>query len=112
MTVISRSADMVLGFPYDLYNYTFLLHAFARSTNMFAGYLSIVLNNYHVYMLEDHIDVVTRVLAESDMTDNEISWFPKYSISDIMMHPEQYIESVKENMKASHSYKPQVELVI
>ena len=112
MTVISRSADMVLGFPYDLYNYTFLLHAFARSTGLRAGYLSIVLNNYHVYMLEDHIDVVTRVIAETNMTDNEIFWFPMASISDIMNAPETYIEKVKEKMKASHLYAPKIELVV
>ena len=112
MTVISRSADMVLGFPYDLYNYTFLLHAFARSTNLWPGHLSIVLNNYHVYMLEDHIDIVTHVIAESNMTDNEIFWFPKASISDIMNAPEYYIERVKKEMKAPHLYAPKVELVV
>ena len=111
MTVFSRSADMILGFPYDLYNYTFLLHAFAKSTMFTAGYLSIVLNNYHVYMLEDHIDVATRVLAESDMTDNEIYMFPEFNISDIMKYPDNYVAYVKD-MNMPHEYAPKVELVV
>ena len=112
MTVFSRSADMILGFPYDLYNYTFLLHALSQSTYFYPGYLSIVLNNYHVYLLEDHIDVATRVIAESDMTDNNIFRFPAFNISDIMSIPDDYINWVKENMYASHHYAPKVELVL
>lgn len=111
-TVFSRSADMILGFPYDLYNYSFLLYAFSKSTYMRPGYLSIVLNNYHVYLLEDHIDVASRLISEHSLTSTEILRLPLFSIDDIIQNPDKYVNWVKTNMKVDHTYTPKLEIVV
>lgn len=112
MTVFSRSADMIVGFPYDLYNYSFLLYAFAKSTNLYPGYLSLVLNNYHIYDIPSHRAIMNNIIAGKFICNPGISKFPPFSIDDIIKTPEKYIEWVQYNMKYEHEYKPKVDLVV
>ena len=112
MTVFSRSADMVLGFPYDVYNFAFLLYMFAATTGFKPGMLSIVLNNYHVYMLEDHVDILNRVCFEKSIeSDASIDTYPKATLCDIIENPDAYVQWVKDNMFYEHAHKASAELV-
>ena len=112
LTVYSRSADMILGFPYDVYNYSFLLYAMAASCKLRAGYLNIVFNNYHIYWEQDHIDIANTLLSDDNMAMEQIFQYPTYTISDIISFPHKYISWVKSNMRHEHPYKPSAEIVI
>ena len=54
LLVMQRSADMMIGFPYDFALYALMLHIFAISCGYTAGNLTFSLGNYHIYA--DHID--------------------------------------------------------
>jgi len=112
MTVFSRSADMVLGFPYDLYNYSFLLYAFASSTEYKPGYLSFILNNYHVYKIPEHMNVLKKLIDRENLYTDYLYKFPQFTIDDIIYKPEKYVQWVKKHMYYDHNYKPKLELVL
>ena len=112
LTVYSRSCDMILGFPYDVYNYSFLLYAIARSTNLNAGYLNIIFNNYHIYAKEDHMDIAHTAVSGKHMAMEYILTYPRYTFDDIIHSPKEYVQHIKVNMSYDHPYKPKAEIVI
>ena len=112
LSVYSRSADMILGFPYDVYNYAFILYAVCRSAGYTPGYLSITLNNMHVYNLPDHMEVAENLIYRNNIELGAISWNPMHDIHDIIQMPHEYILSIRKHMTVPHTYRPQVELVI
>ena len=112
LTVYSRSADMILGFPYDVYNYSFLLYAIACSTGLNAGYLNIVFNNYHIYAREDHMEIAQAAISGQNMAEKYIATYPYYTFSAIIQNPKAYIQWVRDTMSYEHPYKPKAEIVI
>ena len=111
MHVHIRSSDIVVGLPYDMMNYALLHCAICCSTiGVNKGSISFVLNNHHIYNLDNHLSVVYRTIAKLD-TDF-ISKVPYFSIHDIIVNPHEYISWVKQNMSHEHEYKPTLEVVV
>ena len=112
MHVYIRSSDLILGLPYDIMCYSFLHHAICNSVdNLLPGSLSLILSNQHVYMLDDHVEVMSRVIGVSRYNDHFCK-VPTFSIDDIILDPYSYVNKVKENMVVHNDYNPQLELVL
>ena len=111
LSVYSRSADMILGFPYDVFNYTFILYAVCNQAGYTPGNLSIILNNMHVYDLPDHMEVAENLIYRHNIEHSILFVYPMYDVRDIMRIPHEYILWVKKHMSISHTYAPKVELV-
>jgi len=60
LTWYQRSADMMLGVPFNIASYGLLLELLARQVNMTAGILSGFFSNAHIY--ENHLDGAVLVL--------------------------------------------------
>lgn len=56
-----RSADSVLGIPYNITSYALLTHLFAKILGYTPRYLSMVLNDAHVY--DNHMEAVEELLT-------------------------------------------------
>lgn len=61
LLVTSRSQDMIMGFPYDVLNYSLLQASIAKVLGVYPGKLSFAIGNAHIY--HDHLEVKDRVLG-------------------------------------------------
>lgn len=69
-----RSADMMLGVPFNIASYALLLLLLAKHANMMPGTLSVTLNNAHIY--EHHLD------AAREQIRRQPGILPEVSIPD------------------------------
>ena len=104
MTVVIRSSDTIVGLPYDVMMYTFLLCALSKSIGVPAGKIFFVLNHAHIYA--NHYDIAERMLRSYDKytimkrpIDQEFVPqaipIPQHSIEDIITNPHNYVEDIK-----------------
>lgn len=70
--LIIRSNDLGLGCPYNMCQYAALVHMLAHVSNLQPGFLTIAINNAHVYV--NHIDALKQQLS------NEIHHSPRLII--------------------------------
>lgn len=78
-----RSADMMLGVPYNILSYSLLVHILARKCNLTAGELVCSYGNAHVY--ENHLDTALIQLERTplDMAKLEMSFPPNIAWEDL-----------------------------
>jgi thymidylate synthase len=69
-----RSADLMLGVPYNIASYAILTHLLAKEAGMVPGILGIAFNNCHIY--SNHIEGATEQLQRAPRA------LPKVSILD------------------------------
>lgn len=69
-TLTQRSADFILGVPFNTAQYGFLLLAFARHLGVEPGYLTHIMCDSHMYMYESHIECY----KEQDRRDHELGF--------------------------------------
>lgn len=104
MMVVIRSSDTVVGLPYDVMMYTFLLCAMAKSIGVPAGKIFFALSHAHIYSA--HYEIVERMLNSYDKytimkrpIDQEFVPqaipIPQHSIEQILENPDNYVEDIK-----------------
>jgi len=113
LTVFMRSSDLVVGLPYDFMFYDQLALALANELKVNKKNITIMSANSHIYRAHESI------VLEQITLDNAV-FLPKYyqtdfTLSDIMMDPESYIEEVRslcspdvEKRKELYNPKPEV----
>lgn len=113
LTVFMRSSDLVVGLPYDFMFYDQLALALANELQVNKKNITIMSANSHIYRAHESI------VLEQITLDNAV-FLPKYyqtdfTLSDIMMDPESYIEEVRslcspdvEKRKELYNPKPEV----
>ena len=104
MTVVIRSSDTVVGLPYDVMMYTFLLCAIAKSIGVPAGKIFFVLSHAHIYA--NHYDIVKRMIAsyekytilkrplDEEFVPQAIP-IPLHSVETILNDPNAYVNEIK-----------------
>lgn len=104
MMVVIRSSDTVVGLPYDVMMYTFLLCAMAKSIGVPAGKIFFALSHAHIYGA--HYGIVERMLNSYDKytimkrpIDQEFVPqaipIPQHSVEQILENPDNYVEDIK-----------------
>lgn len=108
MTVILRSSDTIVGLPYDVLMYTFLLCALAKSIGVPAGKIFFMLNHAHIY--SSHYEIAQRMIEsynkytilgkpiDQEFVPQSIP-IPLYSVEQIINDPHNYVGSIKELSK-------------
>ena len=102
--LIIRSNDLGLGCPYNMCQYAALVHMLAHVSNLQPGFLTIVINNAHVYV--NHIDALKQQL------NNEIHYSPRLIIDP---NVKSFYEFNTENIRLEgykHSGKIEMEVAI
>lgn len=95
LCMTQRSADMMLGVPFNIASYALLLLLLAKHTKMLPGNLSITFNNAHIY--EHHIPQAREQLKRSPHILPEVflpaeldlfTWrYDQYEIRNYKHHP-------------------------
>jgi thymidylate synthase len=65
-----RSADMILGVPYNTASYALLTHIIARMCNMIPGDLIHTFGDAHIY--ENHIDAAKEIISRDELEFPEL----------------------------------------
>jgi thymidylate synthase len=90
-----RSADMVLGVPFNIASYALLTHLICSVTGYTPGDFIHTLGNYHIY--SNHIDAVRQQLGRKPMAFPTVSITKQTSIDDFTF------DHIKLNDYSSHS---------
>lgn len=93
LTLFMRSSDLVVGLPYDFMFYDQLALALANELGLNKKNITIMSANSHIYRA--HEDIVLRQLTLDDAAFLPKYYQTKFSISEIMLDPESYIEEIR-----------------
>lgn len=105
MMVIIRSSDTVVGLPYDVLMYSFLLCALAKSIGVPTGKIFFALSHAHIYSA--HYDIVQRMInsfekytimkrpIDQEFVPQAIP-IPQHSIEQILANPDGYVSEIKQ----------------
>lgn len=105
MMVIIRSSDTVVGLPYDVLMYSFLLCALAKSIGVPTGKIFFALSHAHIYSA--HYDIVQRMInsfekytimkrpIDQEFVPQAIP-IPQHSIEQIVANPDGYVSEIKQ----------------
>jgi thymidylate synthase len=100
--VYQRSADMFLGFPFNVASYALLLMLVAKETGLLPGVLHFSLGDCHIY--ENHVDVVKeqikRTPFEFPVLDIQSSDIYKTKYEDVHLTEYQCHDPLKAEMVA------------
>lgn len=110
MTVILRSSDTVVGLPYDILAYTFLLCALAKTIGVPAGKIFFILNHAHIYA--NHYEIAQRMVESYEKytilkqpIDQEFvpqsMPIPQHSVETILNDPDAYVSEIRAISKHS-----------
>ena len=110
MTVILRSSDTVVGLPYDILMYAFLLCALSKAIGVPAGKIFFILNHAHIYA--NHYAIAQRMVEsyekytilkqpiDQEFVPQSIP-IPQHSVETILNDPDAYVSEIKAISKHS-----------
>lgn len=105
MMVVLRSSDTVVGLPYDVLMYSFLLCALAKSIGVPTGKIFFALSHAHIYSA--HYDIVQRMInsfekytimkrpIDQEFVPQAIP-IPQHSVEQIILNPDDYVNEIKQ----------------
>ena len=105
MMVVLRSSDTVVGLPYDVLMYSFLLCALAKSIGVPTGKIFFALNHAHIYSA--HYTIVQRMInsfekyaimkrpIDQEFVPQAIP-IPQHSVEQIIANPDDYVNEIKQ----------------
>jgi thymidylate synthase len=113
LTLFMRSSDLVVGLPYDFMFYDQLALALANELKIKKNNIAIFSANSHLY--EEHEPIVIQQLMLDETIFLPKYYSTKFSLSEIMIDPEAYIEEIRglcspdvEKRKEIYNPKPEV----
>ena len=125
MSVYLRSSDVIVGLPYDILFYSFLLVAISKSLDIISNQITFYLNHAHIY--KSHYQIAEKIKKEYEYykktkkikEEGIISFFIPTSnkiIKDIEINPKEYVEEIKNISKERRphikQYTPEIEAIL
>lgn len=109
MVVYQRSADVIVGIPYDLLSYMLLGQAIFNSVGVEFWGISIMIGDAHIY--EPHWEVAKRMIKCGE-PDHPLNLYHAYSVDDLLLFPHGFVDVMADKFKeVDFKIKDQLEAV-
>ena len=105
MTVFMRSNDIILGFPYDIYNFTMMQEIMAGKLGIEVGKYTHIADSLHIY--EMHFEMANQIIN----SENSNLYDDKYVLADYRLSNEDLNEELKKVMDIEAVTRLQSEII-